>query len=60
MTLIPKQEKKKCFKACDDDRIKSGLCDCHNAVINSLIPGIEICQIEDNKKSLDISLKSKS
>lgn len=30
MTLIPKQNKQNCFKACDADTKKAGLCDCSN------------------------------
>lgn len=37
MTLIPRLEKKNCFIACDEDRVKRGLCDCVNRIQNQAL-----------------------
>jgi len=35
MSLLPKLEKKHCFKSCDKETIKNGLCDCNNRFFNN-------------------------
>lgn len=37
MTFVPRQEKKNCFIACNEDKVNSGLCDCINIMRNETL-----------------------
>jgi hypothetical protein len=37
MTLLPKQQQKNCFIACNSEKINAGLCDCVNIMRNKFL-----------------------